>query len=159
MLNLSRIYPFKNPGLTPRGKLVLSVLMITLLQTSCKLTQRKRIEVVSNPQQVFLNTQAGNLAAADSLEIFNEETKNKAGKVLGEILYLRFYQSKNLPADNNQAEMLAMQVCKKLWPFIPNGTQYTLWKVQFVTQKSGGPLELQKIFNFIPEELVEEKSP
>lgn len=135
------------------------LLLLITITTSCTLSHRKRIDVISGKQQIELNSLVAPLAASDSLNIFNEETKKKDGIILGEILYLRIYNARALPADDNQAENLALRICVKIKPFIPNGNKYTLWKVQFATATKNNSLQLQKIFNFIPEELEEKPIP
>ncbi|MBS1770351.1 MAG: hypothetical protein JSS77_11860 [Acidobacteria bacterium] len=136
------------PSFAKKGALLWLVLL-----AACTLTQRKRVSVITERQKIELNNLVSPLTASDSLDIFNEETKKKDGPVLGEILYLRIFNSKVLPADNNLAEELALRVCKKIYPRIPHGNQYILWKLQFVNSPESGSLQLQKIFNFIPEEL------
>lgn len=129
-----------------------------ILSSSCTLTTQKRLEVLNRLQEKEINAKILPLAKSDSVQVFNEVTSKRNGDVLAEILYLRIYQSKLLPADNNLAEVLAKNICRVIWPVVPDGRKYTLWKLQFVKEKGGNRVQLQKIFNFLPSEIVKNDS-
>jgi hypothetical protein len=90
---------------------------------------------------------------SDSLSVFEELTISRRNEKLGDILYIRLYGSKNLPADNNQAEALAKKVCNALFPQIPSPRKYSLWKIQFAAKHAEKETRLLKVFNFVPSEL------
>ena len=99
-----------------------------------------------------LNQTLQPLVQSDSLSVFEELTISRRNEKLGDILYIMLYGSKNLPADNNQAEALAKKACNAIFPQIPSPRKYGLWKIQFAARHME-ETRLQKVFNFIPSEL------
>lgn len=129
-------------------------LVSLLLITACRLTKRERIELFNQQQLSTINELVKPLVETDSVRVFDEITVNRRNEKLGEILYIRLYGSKKLPADNNQAEALARKACNLIIPKLTSPEKYILWKVQFASKNAEEETFLQKIFNFVPSEII-----
>jgi len=129
------------------------LLLLCLFIFSCNEIRRERVDVISSELQIELNNRIQNIAATDSLRIFDEVTYRKDTNRIADILHIRLFGSKTLPADNNKAEKLAMEICKLIYPLIPRAVSFTLFKVQFVKMISRNEVSIQKVINFLPREI------
>lgn len=120
----------------------------------CRLTKRERIEIFNQQQLSTINQSLQPLVGTDSIRVFDEITINRKNEKLAEILYIRFYGAKKLPPDNNQAEALAKKACNLIIPQVTSPEKYILWKVQFASKNAEEETTLQKIFNFVPSEII-----